>query len=221
MPERQGRGGNGRSPYDRSSTSSFRLSELSGRQPVVPKPPPGRKRVDPPPSTPRVARPEREDPEEPKRRTWKWWTGCLGALLVVGLLLFIIIYGATNLLVGLGDAGPSAGKATDFLSSLKTGNYDQAYEDLGGNLTSGPNSITKADFIQKAQADDRCYGQITDYNDDNSATKGDNTYSYGYDITRSNLKSSYKLRLTLAKVGNDWVITDYGGDLGPAPPTCK
>ena len=222
MQGRQGPGGNGKFPQDRSSTSSFRLSELSDRQPTVPKRPPGMRRVDTPPSTPRVARPEREDPKEPKRRGWKWWSCCLGSVIILGIIAFVIVYGATNLFAGLGDASDSANTATDFLSSLKTQNYDQAYHDLDSTLTT--DNLKEADFVQKARAADTSYGQVTDYNEvPDSAVKGTNTYTYTYNITRSKCSSTYPLKLTIQKNNADgkWYITDYGGDLGPPASTCK
>jgi len=189
----------------------------------VPKRPPGMTRVDPPPSTPRVARPKRKDPEERKPRTWRWWLGCAGVMLVLGIVVGIVVYGVTNLFIAYSVTGGSGTTTTDFLSSLQSANYDQAYNDLDPTLTV---NLSKTDFEQKAQADDHCYGQITDYNEvDNSAVSttvgGVQTLSYTYNITRSKLKSPYQLHLTLQKdAAGDWFITNYGNDLGPAPPTC-
>ena len=219
MQGRQGSGGNGHTPQDRSSTSSFRLSELNGRQPVVPKPPPGLKRVDTPPPTQRIARPNRKDPEEIKPRNWKWWVGCSCGLLILGIVLFVVIYGAWNLFNAYGVASGSANTTTDFLSNLQNANYDQAYNDLSAALT---NNLSKADFIQKAQADDQAYGQVTNYSEvANSAVSGPNTFTYTYSITRSKLAKPYQLHLTLQQTGSNWLITDYGGDLGPASSPSK
>ncbi|HET8846237.1 MAG TPA: hypothetical protein VFN35_32545, partial [Ktedonobacteraceae bacterium] len=159
MQERPGRGGNGQDPRDRSSTSAFRMSELTGRQPVVPKRPPGMTRVDQPPPTPRVARPERE---ARKPRTWKWWVGCLGGMLVLGIVAAVIVYGATNLFLAINATGGSGVVVSDFFSNLQKQDYDQAYNSLDPTLTV---ETSKADFKQGAQSDDRCYGKVTDYNE--------------------------------------------------------
>ena len=76
-----------------------------------------------------------------------------------------------------------------------------------------------------ALQDDHCYGLVTDFNEvQGSATTSsdNNTQSYTYDITRSKLTKTYQLTLTIRKDSDgNWDITNYGGDLGPAPPTCK
>ncbi len=77
-----------------------------------------------------------------------------------------------------------------------------------------------------AQADDHCYGQVTDFNEQqgSATTSADNTtQSYTYDMTRSKLAKTYPLTLTLQKTPDgDWDIISYdNNDLGPAPPTCK
>jgi hypothetical protein len=225
MQGRQGQGDKGQSPQDRSSTSSFRLSELNGRQPVVPKRPSSMTRLgQPPPPTPRVARPQRENPRERKPRTWKWWLGCSGVVLVLGIVAAFVVYGVTNLFIAVSVSSGSGNTAVDFLSNLKAADYDQAYSDLDATLTV---DLGNADFKQKALADDHCYGQVTDYNEvENSAVSSTNgglqTFTYTYNITRSKMKSPYQMRLTLQKdAAGDWFITNYGGDLGPAPPTCS
>lgn len=220
MQERPGQGGKGRDPRDRSSTSAYRLSELTGRQPVVPKRPPGMARIDQPPTTPRVARPERE---ARKPRSWKWWLGCLGGMLVLGIAAAVIVYGATNLFLAINATGGSGVVASDFLSNLKAANYEQAYSYLDPTLTV---ETSKADFKQLAQNDDRCYGRVTDYNEvkDSAVSKtvgGVQTMTYTFSLTRSKLTRPYDLKLTLQKdAAGDWTIVSYGQDLGPAVPTC-
>lgn len=226
MQERPGQsqGDKGQFPQDRSSTASFRLSELSGRQPVVPKRPPGMTRLDQPPPTQRVARPRREEEKIRRPRTWKWWLGCTVVVLFLGLVAAVAVYGVTNLLIALNVTSGSGNTAVDFLDNLKTANYDQAYSDL--DLTLRVN-LDKAAFAQKAKADDQCYGQITNYSEvANSAVSstvgGVQTYTYAYTITRSKLQKSYEIHLTLQKdADGNWYITSYGNDLGPAPPTCS
>ncbi len=216
-------GGDGQAPRDRSSTSSFRLSDLQNRQPTMPQRPVGMARLEKPPVTPRVARPQREDPGERKPRTWKWWLGCTATVLVLGVVLSVVVYAITSLVIAYNVSSGSASTATDFLSNLQAANYAQAYSDLDGTLTV---DMSKTTFTQKAQADDHCYGQVTDYSEvANSATSstvgGVQVFSYAYTITRAKLKKSYQLTLTLQKdADGNWYITSYGTDLGPAVPTC-
>ena len=129
----------------------------------------------------------------------------------------------TNFLNGLNVSSSAASTAGDFMTSLSSQNYTQAYKDLGASITI---QMAQDDFIQKAQNDDRCYGQITRVSEvPNSATSQDNSQSYNYDITRSKLNKSYQLRLTLQQDQEgtaNWKIMDYGNDLGPSQaPTCK
>src|SRR5260370_8802508 len=89
--------------------------------------------------------------------------------------------------------------ANVFRSALKTKNYDQAYNDLDAKITI---SLTKDDFKKMAQADDHCYGPVTDSNEQqgSATTSPDNTtQSYTYDMTRSKLSKTYPLPLTLQK----------------------
>ena len=131
-------------------------------------------------------------------------------------------YGVTNLVIALSVGAGAATVSNDFLANLKSANYDQAFNDLNPALTLQPG---KDVFKQKALADDHCYGQVTDYHEvDNSAVSSSdgNQQSFAFTITRSKLKQSYQLQLTLVKDGGgDWSIISYGTDLGPAPPTCK
>ncbi|MGH2506146.1 MAG: hypothetical protein ACRDHZ_01790 [Ktedonobacteraceae bacterium] len=220
MQGRQGQGANGQNPLDRSATAGHRFSDLTGRQPAIPQRPPGmaRTRIDQTPTTPRVARPQREESKVRRPRTWRGW----GLLLVMGVVLVLVIYGATNFVIAANAALPSATAVNGFLSNLKSGDYDDAYNMLSATVVL---QLSKNDFKNMAQADDHCYGQVTDYNEvDGSATSiADGTIqSYTYTVTRSKLSKPYQLTLTLQKdATGDWNITNYGGDLGPAPPTCK
>ncbi len=214
-------GGKEQPPRDRSSTSSFRLSELNGRQPVVPQRPANMTRIDPPPTTPRVARPQRRDPKIRKPRTLRWWLGRLVGLVVLGIVVAVVAYGITNFVIAYNVSSGSGAVATDFLSSLQTASYDQAYNDLDVTLTTG--DLTRSVFKQKALADDRCYGQVTDYtlvdNDTVSTTIGGvQVFSYTYTITRSKLKQTYPLVLIVQKdTSGDWFVTGYGSGNDPGP----
>lgn len=234
MQGRQEPGAKGQKPLDRSATAGYRLSDLTGRQsvipkdltgrqPVIPKRPPGIGRIDQPPATPRVARPQRGMNKPRKPRTLTWWVtrGFIGlcAVVIIGMLA----YGATKLAIAISVSSGPASVSGDFLSSLKSADYDQAYNDLSATVTTL--QISRDDFKKMALADDHCYGQVTDYNEiDNSATSSanGNMQSFAYNITRSKLNKPYALHLSLQKEANgDWQVTSYGDDLGPAPPTCK
>ncbi|HEY3991409.1 MAG TPA: hypothetical protein VGM01_00895, partial [Ktedonobacteraceae bacterium] len=175
-------------------TGAYRFSDLTGRQPVVPKRPPGMSpHLDGPPPTPRVARPASGRPRKP--RTWKWWTGALVILVVGGILAGMLIYGAKNLVVAVSTSLGPANTASDFLASLQSANYDQAYSHLDATVTV---QTSDSNFKQMALADDHCYGQVTNYQEVNGSatTSADqNTQSFAYTITRSKLSKSYQLTL--------------------------
>jgi hypothetical protein len=238
MQGRQGPGGNQKDPLDRSATSGYRFSEyleknnrtdgtgayrfsdLTGRQPVVPKRPPGMSpHLDGPPPTPRVTRPRKE---EPKRKTWRWWLGAMVIFLIGGTFLWVVANGAINFFFAASASLGPANAAANFLGDLQTANYDQAYTELDPTVTV---QLSNSDFKKMALADDHCYGQVTDYQEINgSATTSanQNTQSFAYTITRSKLPKTYRLQLALQKdAAGGWFITSYGGDLGPAPPTCS
>src|SRR5258707_8693042 len=105
MQGRQGPEDKRKDPLDRSATSGYRFSEealnnrrtdgtgayrfsdLTGRQPVGPKRPPGMSpHLDAPPTTPRVARPSRK---ASKPKTWRWWLGVLIIVRVAAPLLWV------------------------------------------------------------------------------------------------------------------------------------
>lgn len=241
MQGRQGRGGNEKDPLDRSATGGYNLSErmeqfretggtgayrlsdlkTSGRQPAVPKRPPGMTHLDQPPQTPRVARPRRELTQQ-KPKTWKWWAGVGCFSVVVLLVVGMLVYAATNFFLAASVSAGSATTTTDFLASLQNANYDQAYNDLSASVTV---QLSRGDFKQLALADDHCYGRVTDYSevDGSAVTSSDgNRQSFTYTMARDKLTKPYQLQLTLQKnAAGDWDIANFGGDLGPAPPTCK
>lgn len=238
MQGRQGPEGNQQNPLDRSATSGYRFSEelekrrkagetgayrftdLTGRQPVVPKRPPGMSpHLDGPPPTPRVARPQ---PSKPKPKTWRWWMGAVVVLLVGGTLLWVVANGAINFFFAASASLGPATAASNFLSDLQSANYDQAYRVLDATLTV---QLSSSDFKQMALADDHCYGQVTDYQEisGSATTSADqNRQSFAYTMTRSKMTKTYKLTLSLQKDATGaWFITSFGDDLGPAPPTCS
>jgi hypothetical protein len=216
----QGRQGRGYEPWDRPSSEPHIAVNGTGKQRAIPQRPPGMSRIEHPPQTPRVSRPQRQ-PQRPK--SWRRRLLILGIVfLACGLLAWGIGYALVNYYVGIGNSAGAANTASDFLLALKDANYDQAYNDLDAIITV---SLNKDDFKAMALADDHCYGQVTDFNEEaGSATisADNNTQSYTYDVKRTKLSKTYPLRLTLQKDTNgNWNVTSYGSDLGPAPPACK
>ncbi len=218
----QGRQSPGYDPWDRSSGKLLAATNGngSGKQRAIPQRPPGRTRVEHPPQTTRVARPQRQ-PKPPK----SWGRRLLIFAIVFvacGLIAFAIGFALVNYFAGIGNSAGAANTATDVMLALKSQNYDQAYNDLDAKITI---SVTKDEFKQMALADDHCFGQVTDFNEvpGSAITSADNTtQSYTYDVTRNKLTKTYKLTLTLQKdPDGNWDITSYGGDLGPITPTCK
>lgn len=213
--------GQGKEPWDRTSSDPNAAQNGTGKQRAIPRRPPGMARLDTPPSTPRVARPQRQT--KPPRSRGRRLLIFVGALVICGIVAFIIAYGLANYFIGIGSSAGAANTAADFLSNVQSKNYEQAYKDLDATLTI---SLHPNDFTSMAQADDRCYGPVTDYNEvaGSATTSADgNTQSYTYTMTRSKLSKVYQLKLTIQKDSDGtWDITDFGGDLGPAPPpsTC-
>ena len=216
----QGRQGQGYDSWDRSPGESLASANGSGKQRAIPQRPPGMTRVKQPPQTPRVSRPQHQNRTS---KSWRRRLLILGVILLAcGLLAWGIGYALANYFVGIGSSSGAANTATDFLLALKDANYDQAYNDLDAKITI---SLTKGTFKQMALADDHCYGQVTDFKEEaGSATTSANndTLSYTFDVSRSEMSKTYKLILSLQNDPNgDWDITSYGDDLGPATPSCK
>ena len=214
MQGRQGQGNDGHRLFNQ------RLASVNGtgKQRAIPERPRGIARVNRPPSTPRVARPQRETTPPGRRRRRLL---IMGALFVIcGLLACGIGYALYNLFSAGQSAAGAATAASDFLGALDKQDYTQAYSDLDATITI---SLTPEEFAQRARNDDRCFGPVTNYTEvPNSATPQGNTQRYTYTITRSKLSKTYQLHLTLQQDSDgNWKITSYGNDLGPEPPTCK
>lgn len=192
----------------------------TGKHRSMPQRPPGMARVNigQPLATPRVARPRRKAPGPVN---WRRRLPLLGCLFVVCVALACIIgFAAFNLISASNAASGAAATSADFLQQLSTRNYEQAYDDLGANITV---ETTPDEFTRTAQRDDTCYGQVTGYTEvPNSAAVQNNTQVYRYNITRSKLTKPYQLQLTLQQDNyGDWKVISYGGDLGPKPPICS
>ena len=221
----QGRQGQGKDPWDRTSRDSKDALNGSGKQRAVPQRPPRMARLDTPPAVQRVARPRRQ--EKPRRSRGRRFLIALVVLAIGAMLVFVIAYGLVNYFIGIGNSAGPANTAADFLINLKSQSYDQAYKDLDAVITG---TMHPEDFLKVAQADDRCYGPVTDFNEhQGSATLSPdgNTQSFTYDMTRSKLTKTYPITLTLGKDTNgNWDITKFvdgngvANDLGPTPPTC-
>jgi hypothetical protein len=219
----QGRQGPGYDPWDRSSGKLLAATNGhdSGKQRAIPQRPPGMARVEHPPQKTRVARPQRQS--KPPKSWWRRLLLIAFVFVACGVIAGAIGFALVNYFTGIGNSAGAANTATDFMLALKSQNYDQAYNnDLDAKITI---SVTKDEFKQMAQADDHCFGLVTDFNEvPGSAiySTDDTTQSYTYNISRNQLSKTYKLTLTLQKdPDGNWDITSYGGDLGPNTPTCK
>ncbi len=221
----QGRQGRGKDPWDRPSRDRNDALNGSGKQRVPPQRPRGMARLDTPPSVQRVARPQRQ--QRPPRSRRRRLLIALIALGIGAMVVFIIAYGLVNYFIGIGNSAGPANTAADFLVNLKSQTYDQAYKDLDAVITG---TLHPQDFQTMAQANDRCYGPITDFNEvaGSAVVSPDGkTQSFSYSMTRSKLTKPYQLTLTLQKDSDgNWDITKFTdgngtpNDLGPAPPTC-
>ena len=210
--------------WDRLSSGPLAATNGTGKQRAIPRRPPGMTRVDRPPQTQRVSRPKRENPP-PRRGRRLLVLGLI--LLACGLLAWGIGFALVNYFVGIGASSGAANAASDFLNSLATQDYNQAYKDLDATITL---QIAPDDFTQLAQQEDRCYGTVTTFTEvaGSATTSADSaTQSFTYNVTRTKT-TPYQLHLTLHKdnYGN-WYITNYGdssgkgNNLAPGLPACK
>ena len=218
----QGRQGQGRDPWDRTSRDSKDALNGTGKQRAVPQRPPRMARLDTPPAVQRVAR-----PQKPRRSRGRRFLIAVVILAISAMVVFVIAYGLVNYFIGIGNSAGPANTATDFLVNLQGQHYDLAYKDLDAEITG---TVHPDAFLTMAQADDRCYGPVTDFNErQGSATPSPDgkTQSFTYDMKRSKLTKTYALTLTLGKDPNgNWDITKFvdgngvANDLGPMPPAC-
>jgi hypothetical protein len=237
----QGRdGGQQQYPADRSSTAAYRfargqgqgdqraadlvrqrLDEHTGMMPALPRRPAGMTRLDqPPPPTPRIGRPQYEQKKPPTN--WKKRIIVLAIVFGLGsIFVGVLAYGVTNLVLAMSESGGAATRISDFLSNVQTQSYDQAFQDLDATITV---QMSSADFTTLGKLDDKCYGQVTNYSElanSSISTVNGTIMSFTYTMMRSKYKGTYSLKLTVQKdAAGNWSITSFGGDLGPAKPTC-
>ena len=193
----------------------------TGRQRAIPRRPPSMARIDHPPATSRVARPQRE---VPRKTNWRRRLLIWGIILVVcGVLACGFGYAAVNYFAATNAGAGQAITAKDFLAAISNQNYDQAYNDLDAVITI---QLAPDDFKQQALTIDRCFGAVTNYSEvqDSAVQNNAQSYSFSYTITRSKLAKPYTLRMTVQQDSNgDWRISSYGNnnDLGPGQPPCS
>lgn len=96
--------------------------------------------------------------------------------------------------------------ASDFMQAVASRNYDQAYNDLG------PQVSGKNQFKQSAQSEDQCDGPVKTYKSTSTTTNG-STLVDNYLVTRAKIAQPYHLTLTLqGDSSGRWQITDYNSD---------
>jgi len=181
--------------------------------------------VSPPPITPslRPAQPVVPPPQEvhtlfPTTREQpllKRTVGCARTfvimLIVIPLLLCALGFAGYTYFTNRNPPSQASSLAHNFMTSLATDNYDQAYNDLGSSFTAG---TSHDDFIKQAQSEDRCYGQITGYQEIGTSSPN-GTQIHDYTVSRPKLPQPYHLHVTISKdfLGN-WHITEYNSDAG-------
>jgi hypothetical protein len=217
----QGRQGPDEEFWQEATGKHYALSNGNGnstsRYRGAPRRPANMPRVKNPPATPRVSRPQRNQPRggNCRRRALIW-----GIVIVIcAFVAYFISYGAVKFFSATSATANAAQAATGFLTAVQNQDYHSAYNDLAATITiSTPENL----FTQQARIDDRCYGPVTSYSEKaGSASVQGNTQSYTYTIKRSKMSQGYDLQLTLQQddQGN-WKVSSFGNtnDLGPASP---
>src|SRR5258708_13406782 len=119
----QGRQGPGYDSWDRSSSGPQAASNGTGKQRAIPQRPPGMTRIEHPPQTSRVNRPQRKAPPP------KSWRRRLLFLFVVilacGLLAWGIVYPLPNYFIRIRNTSGAANTTNEFLLPLKIHTYNK------------------------------------------------------------------------------------------------
>ena len=133
-------------------------------------------------------------------------------IVLLSLLVCGLIYGVTHYFQTKNAATPitnitgANALSTDFMQAVMNSNYDQAYNDLGPQVTG------KNQFKQSAQSEDRCDGTVKTYQS-TGVTQNGNTVMNNYLVKRTKVAQPYHLTLTLQGDGSGrWQITDYNSD---------
>lgn len=147
--------------------------------------------------------------------------GCTRTLLIffvlVPLLLCGLGFSGYTYLQNRNPPGQATALAHNFVDNLAHQNYDGAYADLGSSITMGTSHDA---FVQQADQEDRCYGQISGYKAVGTASPS-GTQTDDYTITRPKLPQPYHLHVTVSKdVFGNWSITDYNSDAGLNQAAC-
>ncbi len=129
------------------------------------------------------------------------------SLLVCGLVFAVYHFFQTrNASVPVTNTIGATALASDFMQAIVSRNYDQAYNDLG------PQVSGKDQFKQTALSEDQCDGSVKTYRS-TSTTQNSNTLVGNYLVTRAKIAQPYHLTLTLQEDSSGrWQITDYSSD---------
>ncbi len=168
--------------------------------------PGGPKVYPPPPGGPFLAPPVK------KARKWPWIVSALvGTLLLVACGL--CGWGAYTFISPLYQEVAGAVKvADDYYANLQARDYHAAYADLAPQDTIS--GLSEQQFTSQASERDGTYGPVNSYVLEQPTFRTDpnngpdlSHFTISVDVKRSHL--SYTVALSVAKIGNDWKITDY------------
>ncbi len=129
------------------------------------------------------------------------------SVLVCGLVFAVYHFFQTrNASTPVTNTTGATALASDFMQAVASRNYDQAYNDLG------PQVSGKDQFKQSAQSEDQCDGPVKLYKSAGTTNNG-NTLINNYLVTRAKIAKPYHLTLTLqGDSSGRWQITDYNSD---------
>jgi hypothetical protein len=148
--------------------------------------------------------------------------GCTRTLLIffvlVPLLLCGLGFSGYTYLQNRNPPAQATALANNFVDALAHQNYDGAYTDLGSSITFGTSHDA---FVQQADQEDQCYGQISGYKEIGTSTPN-GTQTDDYSVTRPKLPQPYHLHVTVSKdFWGSWSITDYNSDAGLNEAACS
>ena len=144
----------------------------------------------------------------------------LGALAVCGLGYATLQYFTSRNAPALtqADVTNATNTASAFVANISQRNYDAAYAAFSDSLK---HQTAQQDFVQQAQQEDGCYGDVTSSTRvDNATTIRGNAVSYQYIVRRSKLSKTYQLTLTVQQQASSWRITDYNSNVDQVQSAC-